>query len=97
MSVDLGTLTKLRVWHDDAGLASGWMLDQIIVHSEKDNRDYYFPCGKWLATDEGDKRIERELAAADKAGKTYLPEVTYKVKTKPNSLCVDWLVCLRST
>lgn len=34
---------------------------------------------KFEKTDEDDKQISRELAAADKDGQTYLPEKTYKV------------------
>lgn len=38
---------------------------QITVY-ERDNPDkkYYFPCNQWLATDEGDGRIVRNLTAS---------------------------------
>ena len=78
--VDLGALLKVRVWHDNSGVAPGWLLHEIVVHNEKDHKDYFFTCNKWLATDEGDKLIERELpAAATSGGAPALTETTYKV------------------
>ena len=40
---------------------------------------YFFFFENFEKTDEDDKQISRELAAADKDGQTYLPEKTYKV------------------
>lgn len=50
---DVGTVYKLRVWHDDSKPFSGWHLDKIVlepVTSKKAAASYTFECGKWLDT-----------------------------------------------
>eukprot|EP00049_Salpingoeca_infusionum_P008102 m.131391 g.131391 ORF g.131391 m.131391 type:complete len:2461 (+) comp13915_c0_seq1:231-7613(+) len=64
-AVSLGTLSKLRVWHDDKGGGSAWFLDKIIVTDMRDEQTYFFPCDKWLSKSDGDKLISRELGAVD--------------------------------
>ena len=92
-SEDLGELTKLRVWHDNAGnetlpiiiltifvgFGASWFLEKIVITNMDDNKETFFLCGKWLAKDEDDKKIERELPASDKDGQASLPLVTYTI------------------
>ena len=60
----LGRLTKLRIRHDDSGKDSGWFLDYIEVsEKEGNNRCWRFDCYRWLAKDEDDGQIERELVS----------------------------------
>ncbi len=48
------------------------------MENEKTQQKWYFNCGKWLAKDEDDRQIERELAASnDPAGLP--PLTTYEV------------------
>lgn len=28
----------------------GWLLNEIVVHCEKDHKDYFFTCNKWLSS-----------------------------------------------
>jgi len=70
--VDVGEIEKLRIGHDDTGFKSGWHLNRVLVRSMNDAGDLKsgstevtFPCNRWLATDEGDKRIELDLLAAE--------------------------------
>ena len=45
----LGTLKKLRIGHDNSGVAPGWALEKVIVEDLETNGVYEFPCGGWLA------------------------------------------------
>ena len=47
--------------HDGTGLGSGWYVDSVTVDIESHGKHLVFPCHKWLATDEDDGKIEREL------------------------------------
>lgn len=75
--LDLGAVHKVRVWHDDSGTASGWLLDSIEVENKTTSSTYTFPCGKWLDKSQGDHQIQRELkcAEADIKGRS----VQYKI------------------
>ncbi|CAD5121003.1 DgyrCDS9547 [Dimorphilus gyrociliatus] len=58
----VGPIDKIRIEHDNTGLGPGWFLERVVVTDLKNKRwRYYFPCGKWLAKDEGDGRISRDL------------------------------------
>ena len=57
----LGTLKRLRIGHNNSGLSAGWFLDKVIVDDLETNRVYEFPCHRWLAKDEDDGQISREL------------------------------------
>lgn len=62
---DLGPLTKLRIRHDNANEDEGWFLEEIRVTDEQAAKEYNFPCHRWLADDEDDNRIDRELYAKE--------------------------------
>ena len=47
--------------HDGTGFGSGWYVDSVTVDIESHGKHLVFPCHKWLATDEDDGKIEREL------------------------------------
>ena len=47
--------------HDGAGIGSGWYVESVAVDIESHGRHLVFPCHRWLATDEDDGKIEREL------------------------------------
>jgi len=50
-----------------------------VVQSGKGEM-WFFPCGQWLADDEGDKQISREIAAVKNDSSTYSPLITYKIE-----------------
>ncbi|XP_050409617.1 lipoxygenase homology domain-containing protein 1 [Patella vulgata] len=77
---EVGKPYKLRVWHDNKGIAAGWHLDKIEIESQAAQEKYKFDCGRWLATDEDDKCIVRELPAEGPGIKTPLRVVRYKVE-----------------
>jgi hypothetical protein len=58
---DLGEVEKIRIRHDNAGFAAGWYLNGVFIRNESTGEERYFPNNQWLATDEGDGQISREL------------------------------------
>uniref|UniRef100_A0A8C1WTB9 Lipoxygenase homology domains 1b n=1 Tax=Cyprinus carpio TaxID=7962 RepID=A0A8C1WTB9_CYPCA len=65
-AVELGPLKKLRIRHDNSN-QSAWYLDRVEIVDTKDDTTYYFPCNRWLAVDEDDGQIARELVPVDEA------------------------------
>jgi PLAT/LH2 domain len=57
----MGSLHGLRIRHDNAGSAPGWFVETIVVQDLKTYKKYRFICGEWLAKDQGDGNLEREL------------------------------------
>jgi hypothetical protein len=80
--VDVGTPTKIRIRHDNSGFGPSWFLDKVIIRNEKDQKDYFFLCGKWLSTSEEDKKIEREIPASNEDGVCTVPLIDYKIQVK---------------
>ncbi|KAM6965464.1 lipoxygenase homology domain-containing protein 1 [Aplochiton taeniatus] len=66
-AVELGPLKKLRIRHDNSHSHSSWYLDRVEIMDTKDDTTYYFPCNRWLAVDEDDGQIARELVPVDEA------------------------------
>uniref|UniRef100_A0A3B3ZLB7 PLAT domain-containing protein n=1 Tax=Periophthalmus magnuspinnatus TaxID=409849 RepID=A0A3B3ZLB7_9GOBI len=65
-AVDLGVLKKLRIRHDNSQASAGWFLDRVEIIDNKDDT-YFFPCKRWLAVDEDDGQLARELVPVDEA------------------------------
>ncbi|KPP63401.1 lipoxygenase-like domain-containing protein 1-like, partial [Scleropages formosus] len=63
--LSLGELSKVRVWHDNAGPAPGWHLEYIDVKDEIMDKTFRFPCDRWLAKNDDDGQIMRELPCAN--------------------------------
>nr|XP_015194523.1 PREDICTED: lipoxygenase homology domain-containing protein 1 isoform X1 [Lepisosteus oculatus] len=66
-AIDMGPLKKLRIRHDNSQAHSAWFLDRVEITDCKDDTTYYFPCQRWLAIDEDDGQIARELVPVDEA------------------------------
>ncbi|KAL0979113.1 hypothetical protein UPYG_G00180880 [Umbra pygmaea] len=66
-AIDLGPLKKLRIRHDNTSSYKSWYLDRVEIVDTKDDTTYYFPCNRWLAVDEDDGQIARELVPVDEA------------------------------
>uniref|UniRef100_A0A3Q2QDK8 Lipoxygenase homology PLAT domains 1 n=1 Tax=Fundulus heteroclitus TaxID=8078 RepID=A0A3Q2QDK8_FUNHE len=66
-AVDLGVLKKLRIRHDNSQASAGWFLDRVEIVDAKDDTTYFFPCKRWLAVDEDDGQLARELVPVDEA------------------------------
>ena len=76
---NLGKLKKIKIGHNNKGIGAGWFLDKVTIVDEKDQQKYYFLCGRWLADNEEDGLIEREIGASGEDGVTYEPETRYKI------------------
>merc|ERR1712154_3836 len=57
----ISPLSKVEVGHDNSGSGPGWFLDSLSVYCPASGLEQFFPCNKWLATDEGDGLIQRTL------------------------------------
>ena len=60
---ELETLYKIRIWHDGSRPFAGWHLDKVFITNPVSGERYDFSCQNWLASDEGDGEIIRELPA----------------------------------
>uniref|UniRef100_A0A8D2L3F2 Lipoxygenase homology domains 1 n=1 Tax=Varanus komodoensis TaxID=61221 RepID=A0A8D2L3F2_VARKO len=63
--LSLGDLCKVRIWHDNKGIAPGWHLEYIDVEDSIMDKMFRFQCDRWLAKDEDDGQLIRELACAN--------------------------------
>uniref|UniRef100_G3QS54 Lipoxygenase homology domain-containing protein 1 n=1 Tax=Gorilla gorilla gorilla TaxID=9595 RepID=G3QS54_GORGO len=66
-AIDLGALTKIRIRHDNTGNRAGWFLDRIDITDMNSEITYYFPCQRWLAVEEDDGQLSRELLPVDES------------------------------
>ncbi|XP_027791474.2 lipoxygenase homology domain-containing protein 1 isoform X3 [Marmota flaviventris] len=66
-AVDLGALSKIRIRHDNTGSRPGWFLDRIDITDVNNEITYYFPCQRWLAVEEDDGQLSRELLPVDES------------------------------
>uniref|UniRef100_UPI003590090D uncharacterized protein n=1 Tax=Myxine glutinosa TaxID=7769 RepID=UPI003590090D len=44
----LGHLTKLKIWHDGAGVLSDWFLEKVTVKEPLSGMSYTFTCNCWI-------------------------------------------------
>mmetsp|Transcript_22009 Transcript_22009/g.66009 ORF Transcript_22009/g.66009 Transcript_22009/m.66009 type:complete len:2411 (+) Transcript_22009:238-7470(+) len=73
-AVDLGSLERLQIGHDNRGLGPSWYLDRVTVEIiDEIAPPVEFPCGRWLAKSEDDGQIERTLylSSSNKTNTTY--------------------------
>ncbi|CAF3318438.1 unnamed protein product [Rotaria socialis] len=73
-NIDIGQLKTITIEHDGSSITSGWYLDFIDV--TYNNNTVNFPIDRWLAIDEGDKRISLELEPNTKPTSKIAPEDT---------------------
>jgi lipoxygenase homology domain-containing protein 1 len=59
---NLGDLTGVRIRHDNTGSGPGWWLRQIQIDDDCTGDFYVFPAQRWLALNEGDHKIDLNLA-----------------------------------
>uniref|UniRef100_A0A3Q2PVY7 Lipoxygenase homology PLAT domains 1 n=1 Tax=Fundulus heteroclitus TaxID=8078 RepID=A0A3Q2PVY7_FUNHE len=79
--LSLGELSKVRVWHDNKGPAPGWHLEYIDVKDEAMDQTFRFPCDRWLAKNEDDGQIIRELACANNDSIDLSDKTEYEIAT----------------
>ncbi|TSK72011.1 Lipoxygenase homology domain-containing protein 1 [Bagarius yarrelli] len=79
--LSLGELSKVRVWHDNTGLAPGWHLESVDISDETLGKKFRFRCDRWLAKKEDDGQIMRELACANNDVLDFDEKTKYEVVT----------------
>ncbi|CAF2713886.1 unnamed protein product [Rotaria sp. Silwood2] len=80
-AVSLKQIRKIRIGHDGSGSSAGWFLDKIVIHSEDQCYDpATFECHRWIAEDEDDGQIVRELTLQTAA--QHLDKITYNIRIK---------------
>jgi hypothetical protein len=60
-ALDLGTLTAVKIEHDNKGFGAGWLLEKVVITNRVSGIVTEFPCGKWLDKKKGDGQISRTL------------------------------------
>ncbi|KAM6155639.1 polycystin-1 [Rhynchocyon petersi] len=65
----LGSVWKIRVWHDNKGLSPAWFLQHIIVRDLQNARSTFFLVNDWLSveTEANGGLVEKEVLAASDA------------------------------
>ncbi|XP_073445861.1 lipoxygenase homology domain-containing protein 1 isoform X1 [Dendrobates tinctorius] len=78
-AVDIGSLKKIKIGHDNKGTSAGWFLDWVEVDAPSLGQRLKFPCGRWLDKTEDDGAIERYLFPSDLQTEQYTPFVPYEI------------------
>ncbi|XP_057604907.1 polycystin-1 isoform X3 [Hippopotamus amphibius kiboko] len=62
----LGSVWKIRVWHDNKGLSPAWFLQHVIVRDLQSARSTFFLVNDWLSveTEANGGLVEKEVLAA---------------------------------
>ncbi|EDO48493.1 predicted protein, partial [Nematostella vectensis] len=60
---DLGSLIKIRVWHDNSGGSPDWFLTQVIAEDTTTKKKKHFLFNRWLSVAKGDCKIAAEVRA----------------------------------
>ncbi|XP_061456021.1 polycystin-1 isoform X2 [Rhineura floridana] len=65
----LGSVWKIRIWHDNKGLNPSWYLQHVIVRDLQTCKSYHFLVNDWLSveSEENDGLVEKEVFAAGEA------------------------------
>nr|XP_019595266.1 PREDICTED: lipoxygenase homology domain-containing protein 1 isoform X5 [Rhinolophus sinicus] len=78
-TLDLGELWKIRIGHDNTGKAPGWFLEWVEVDAPSLGKSMTFPCGRWLAKNEDDGALVRDLFHVELQTRLYTPFVPYEI------------------
>ena len=62
----IGTLQRVRIGHNNAGIAPGWFLEKLTVEDVATNTVSEFKVSRWLAKNEDDGKIVRDLYTDEK-------------------------------
>uniref|UniRef100_A0A8D0FSD2 Polycystin 1, transient receptor potential channel interacting n=1 Tax=Strix occidentalis caurina TaxID=311401 RepID=A0A8D0FSD2_STROC len=62
----LGSIWRIRIWHDNKGLSPSWYLQHVIVRDLQSSKSYFFLVNDWLSveSEENDGMVEKEVYAA---------------------------------
>uniref|UniRef100_A0A8C0HAA9 Polycystin 1, transient receptor potential channel interacting n=1 Tax=Chelonoidis abingdonii TaxID=106734 RepID=A0A8C0HAA9_CHEAB len=73
----LGSVWKIRIWHDNKGLSPSWYLQHIIVRDLQTSKSYFFLVNDWLSveSEENDGMVEKEVYAASETELRSFPRI----------------------
>ncbi|XP_051558182.1 polycystin-1-like [Myxocyprinus asiaticus] len=73
----LGSVLKIRVWHDNKGLSPAWLLQYVLVKDLQSGSSYFFLVEEWLSVDneKTDGRVEIEVEASEEADLRHWPRL----------------------
>ena len=60
----VGRIQRVNISHDNSSRNASWFLDKVLVEDLQEKKVYEFPCNKWLATDQEDGKLSRDLACS---------------------------------
>ena len=66
VEMSLGTLFKIKIWHDDSGPNSSWFLHDVVITDPRTDAKWHFLANRWLALERGRGRLVANLKAAAK-------------------------------
>ena len=72
--LSLGTIKRVRIWHDDSTISASWHLAKVTVVDTSSSQEFIFTCNKWLSSRKDDKNLSRDLMCDN------LPEEVVEVK-----------------
>uniref|UniRef100_A0A8C8S7J6 Polycystin 1, transient receptor potential channel interacting n=1 Tax=Pelusios castaneus TaxID=367368 RepID=A0A8C8S7J6_9SAUR len=73
----LGSVWKIRIWHDNKGLSPSWYLQHVIVRDLQASKSYFFLVNDWLSveSEENDGVVEKEVYAASETELRSFPRI----------------------
>ncbi|XP_077461763.1 polycystin-1 isoform X2 [Stigmatopora argus] len=73
----LGSVWKIRIWHDNKGLSPAWMLQYVLVKDLQTGSSYYFLVDDWLSVDneKTDGQLEIEVEASEEVSLRLFPRL----------------------
>uniref|UniRef100_A0A3Q2YRT4 Polycystin 1, transient receptor potential channel interacting n=1 Tax=Hippocampus comes TaxID=109280 RepID=A0A3Q2YRT4_HIPCM len=73
----LGSVWKIRIWHDNKGLSPAWMLQYVLVKDLQTGSSYYFLVDEWLSVenDKTEGRLEMEVEASEEGSLRRFPRL----------------------
>ncbi|KAI7790559.1 polycystin-1 [Triplophysa rosa] len=73
----LGSVLKIRMWHDNKGLSPAWLLQYILAKDLQTGSSYFFLVEEWLSVDneKTDGRVEIEVEASEEADLRHWPRL----------------------
>ncbi|XP_021373395.1 lipoxygenase homology domain-containing protein 1-like isoform X2 [Mizuhopecten yessoensis] len=81
----IGEIYKIRIGHDNSGDNPGWLCDEVKMMDTHTAEELRFECHRWMARDEDDMEICREMPAVRKR-EPILPVMRYEVSVHTGSL-----------
>ncbi|KAF5404278.1 hypothetical protein PHET_02377 [Paragonimus heterotremus] len=69
--LDVGTLSRCRLWHDNNGRSTSWFCEWLEVQESleegvpRPSRHWRFDCNKWLSNKEADHQIRVDLPCSE--------------------------------